>query len=154
MALKMKIKIDLSGWYATSARVKRAIRSLRPWEIGPKDDLNLNKARDSFDRGDNTYPVSEEVIARGSQLIANGLKVVAKTSETSIDKPMLAFGRAALANIKRNIRGGAVEGPARSEAWVRRKIAAGVGDINMIGLTRGKAKFVNSLDVWLAGKAA
>lgn len=154
MGLKLSVKIDLSGWYATSGRVHQAIRTMRPWELGPKDSENLYKARASFGRGDKTYPFSDEVVARGAKMIANGLKVVAKTSETSIDKPMLAFGRAALKDVKRNIRAGQVEGPARSEAWVRRKIAAGVGDINMIGITKGKAKFVNSLEVWLAGKAA
>lgn len=149
MGLVLKVSIDLSGWYASNSRVHRAIENMRPWIIGPPDELNVYKARASFDRGDKTYPVHGDVTASGGRLLARGLKVVAKTDKRDIDAEMLKFGQAVLRDVKRNIKGGEVTGPARSPDWIARKEEAGVGNINMIGLTRGREKFVNALTVEL-----
>lgn len=150
MALVMKISVDLSPWNAMNGRIARALETLRPVEIGPLDDAeNLTKARASFDRGDETYPVSQEVLQLGAKGLAAALKEVATTVKTNVDRAMRELGKAALKDVKANIREGKVTGPERSDEWVSRK----GHDINMIGLTRGSGKFVNSLKMRLGERS-
>lgn len=147
MAATLKLDIDLSGWYAKSARTKAVIQRLPAIEIGPRDAANRDKAKSSFDRGDLTYPLSRSGKAQAGQLIARGLKDVIE-ARASMQGPMQEAGRAILEDVRAGIKAGLVTGPNRSPGW----IAAKGQNTNMVGLT---GAFVGSLDSRLvpAGRA-
>ena len=147
MAATVKLEIDLSGWYAKSARLKAVLERLPGIEVGPRDAANKDKAKASFDRNDVTYPLSSEGKAEAGSIIARGLKDVVE-ARASMQTPMLAAGKAIVEDVRAGIQAGRVEGPARSPGWIATKGQ----NTNMVGLT---GDFVRSLDVRLvpAGRA-
>lgn len=145
MAAKIKIKIDLSGWYAKNARVIAAVHALKGIVIGPPegDEDNIDKAVASFDRGDLTYPLSRDATSEGSSMVVTMLKEIASDDGSGeTDERMQEVGEVLVEDIRIGILGGRVTGPTRSDEWIEEK----QNNTNMFGKT---GDFTRSLEARL-----
>lgn len=144
--LGVELRVKLDGWRAKSARTKGAVRLVgsKAIRIGPSRDNvdNVMKARASFDRGDDTYPVSDAARAEAGEIIARGIGAVADGRGGTAESILQPAADRLLADVQAGIRAGLVDGPARSQEWIDEK----GNDLNMVGTTVGPGKFVDSLE--------
>lgn len=148
MGLALHVDIETTGIFRQSGRLRAAVRTAPEAEIYPDGVEHVAKARASFDRGDNTYPLSDGAKARIAQILATAMKEVVLDRVNNLAAAVKQAGEVARDDVQQGIRSGRVTGPARSPAWEAKK----GNSINMLGLGDEGGHFVDSLQVRLVNR--
>lgn len=132
----MEWSLDYSEVTELFQRLEEKWKSIPTIEVGP-DEADEIKAVMAMKRGDALYPLTSEM----ESTVRDGFYEAMMG-----DQDIAEIGQDFLEQVRHNILAGMVEGPPRSDKWVKRK----GDDVNMVGLT---GQFVARLQVRFLNRA-